>query len=500
MQKNLSFSYLCNNNKMKDSINIVWLKRDLRTTDHIPLYEAEKKQQNYIIIYLFEPNQTNYDDYSLRHKQFIYHSIIEMNKLLKKYNREVIIFNENADVVFDYLTSKYDVINVISYQESGTKNSWLRDKKVKLLLKKNKTKWLEFEKQAVIRGKKNRNGWDKYWYSYANSEIINNNYSINDYKYEKTPFDFSIKKNKELEEYPSQFQPAGEKYALKYLDSFISSRGKNYNIHISQPEKSRYSCGRLSTYLSWGNISVKQVYQKVKNSSNYKLNKRAFNSFLARLKWRSHFIQKFEVDCSYEYTCINRGYEKMEFENNDYLLESWKSGNTGFPLVDASMKCLINNGWLNFRMRAMLVSFLCHYLNQDWKRGVYHLAQLFLDYEPGIHYTQFQMQAGVTGINSIRVYNPIKQSKENDTDGVFIKKWIPELSKIDHKIIHEPWILTDIDLNGNVIPQIYRKPIISTDFKNSSVRKKLWSLRKDSFVKEESKRILNIHVRKKTSK
>ena len=190
----------------------------------------------------------------------------------------------------------------------------------------------------------------------------------------------------------------------------------------------------------------------------------------------------------------------MKFKNNDHLLESWKSGNTGFPLVDASMKCLINNGWLNFRMRAMLVSFLCHYLNQDWKRGVYHLAQLFLDYEPGIHYTQFQMQAGVTGINSIRVYNPIKQSKENDTNGVFIKKWIPELSKINDKIIHEPWLLTEIDLNGTNIPHFYKQPIISTDFKNSSVRKNLWNLRKDSLVREESKRILNVHVRKKISK
>ena len=309
---------------MKDSINIVWLKRDLRTTDHLPLYEAEKKQYNYIIIYLFEPNQINYVDYSLRHKQFIYHSIIEMNKLLKKYNREVIIYNENADVVFDYLISKYDVKNVMSYQESGTEISWLRDKKVKSLLKKNKTKWIEFEKQAVIRGSKNRNGWDKYWYSHANSEIINNKYSINEHKYEKTPFDFNIKNHKELENYPSKFQPAGEKYALKYLDSFINLRGINYNKHISQPEKSRYSCGRMSTYLSWGNISVKQIYQKVKNSSNYKLHKRAINSFLARLKWRSHFIQKFEVDCSYEHTCINRGYEKIVYENNDHLLESWK--------------------------------------------------------------------------------------------------------------------------------------------------------------------------------
>ena len=482
---------------MKDSINIVWLKRDLRTTDHLPLYEAENKQQNYIIIYLFEPNQINYDDYSLRHKQFIYHSIIEMNKLLKKYNREVMIFNENADVVFDYLTSKYDVTNVISYQESGTKNSWLRDKKVKLLLKKNKTKWLEFEKQAVIRGSKDRNGWDKYWYSYANSEIINNNYSINDYKYEKTPFDFSIKKNKELEKYPSKFQPAGEKYALKYLNSFVSSRGKNYNIHISQPEKSRYSCGRLSTYLSWGNISVRQVYQRIKNSSNYKTNKRTFNSFLSRLKWRSHFIQKFEVDVSYENTCINRGYEKVIYHNNDKLLESWKTGQTGFPMVDASMRCLIATGWLNFRMRAMLVSFLCHYLEQDWRRGVYYMAKLFLDYEPGIHFTQFQMQAGVTGINSIRIYNPIKQSIEKDPNCIFLKKWLPELSKIKSEYIHQPWLLTEIDLINISIPDFYKHPIISPNLSNKNIKDQLWSLRKNNFVKEESKRLIQIHVRPK---
>ena len=187
----------------------------------------------------------------------------------------------------------------------------------------------------------------------------------------------------------------------------------------------------------------------------------------------------------------------MEYDNNDFLLDMWKKGETGFPLVDASMKCLIVTGWLNFRMRAMLVSFLCHYLNQDWKRGVYHLAKLFLDYEPGIHYTQFQMQAGVTGINSIRVYNPVKQSYEKDTDGVFIKKWIPELKEINSELIHEPWKLTNIDLENKQIPKQYNKPIIATDFKKSIVRAKLWSLRKDSIVKEESKRLLRIHVRSK---
>ena len=482
---------------MTEKINIVWLKRDLRISDHQPLKEAENLGLNYIIIYCFEPTQISHFDYSLRHQQFIFQSILDMNEKLKKYNRKVYIFDEDAETVFDYLISKYTIKNIFSYQESGTLKSWKRDKKISKLLNKNNIEWTEFENQAVIRGSNNRIGWDKYWYGYANSQIIKNEYSKNSFILEKTPYDFKNQKYPKLNNYPKEFQPAGESYASKYLDSFIQRRYENYNKHISLPEKSRISCGRISTYLSWGNISVRQVFQKVKNSQKYLMNKRAFNSFLIRLKWRSHFIQKFEVDCSYEHTCINRGYEKMEYDNNDFLLDMWKKGETGFPLVDASMKCLIVTGWLNFRMRAMLVSFLCHYLNQDWKRGVYHLAKLFLDYEPGIHYTQFQMQAGVTGINSIRVYNPVKQSYEKDTDGAFIKKWIPELKEINSELIHEPWKLTNIDLENKQIPKQYNKPIIATDFKKSIVRAKLWSLRKDSIVKKESKRLLRIHVRSK---
>ena len=482
---------------MHENLNIVWLKRDLRTFDHDPLFEAEQLGGNYIIVYLFEPLQMKHPDYSLRHQQFIYHSVKALNKTLKIHNREVHIFHTNADTFFEYLTTTYNIKNVLSYQESGTNNSWILDKKVAKILKDKKAKWIEFENQAVIRGSKNRKGWDKYWFTYANSTIIRNVYSFNNFKLLKSPFDFYINEFPFIKKYPLEFQPAGEQFAHKYLNSFVKDRGKDYNRNMSQPEKSRYSCGRLSTYLAWGNISVRQVFQTVKKSSNYKIHKRAFDSFLSRIKWRSHFIQKFEVECSYEHTCINLGYEQMKYTNNNIFLNKWLKGKTGFPMVDASMRCLINNGWLNFRMRAMLVSFLCHHLEQDWKRGVYHLAKLFLDYEPGIHFTQFQMQAGVTGINSIRVYNPVKQSIEKDPDAIFLKKWIPELSCIDNAFIHEPWKLTEIDLIDKIIPEIYKQPIISAKLARTEVIKKLWSLRKNELVKEESKRLLSVHVRSK---
>lgn len=480
-----------------ETTNLVWLKRDLRTQDHLPLDHAEKEGLPYLIIYLLEPSLIAHPDTSARHLQFIYHSLRDMNKTLEKYHRKVEVFYGEAVDVFQFLSAKYPIKHVFSYQESGVRVTWNRDKKVAKLFGEKQIHWKEFQRDGILRGITNRSGWDKQWYVTMSQPTIKNSFSIGKGNEINHPFQLPTEVGERLASYPLNFQPSGETNAWRYLHSFAAKRGFNYHRHISKPAESRISGGRISPFLAWGNLSIKQVVQYIKNHPNTPSNKRAFSGLLTRLKWHCHFIQKFEVECDYETTCINQGYELLTHESDSEKLKAWKEGRTGYPLVDACMRCVIQTGWVNFRMRAMLVSFLCHHLDQDWRDGVYHLAQQFLDYEPGIHYPQFQMQAGTTGINTVRIYNPVKQSQDHDPDGLFIKKWVPELQHVAKEHIHEPWTMTKMDqaFCGVSIGQDYPTAIVDLTESGKRARDKIWGHRKNDTVKKDSKRILATHTR-----
>ena len=319
----------------KEAINIVWLKRDIRLQDHEPLLNAQKSEIPYRIIYIFEPSCISYPDTSLRHLQFVYHSLLALNRTLKKYNRYVDVFYGEAIDILNFMTNKFDVISVFSYQESGIELTWRRDREISSFFSKENISWVEFQRDGVIRGIKNRDSWNRNWHKRMHAPVIQNEYTVSNQKKIEHKYNLPVEFKTKLEAYPEVFQPAGENNAWKYLNSFTNKRGFNYQKHISKPTESRKSCSRLSPYLSWGNLSIKQVFQFVGTHSNGVSNDRAFSAMLTRLHWHCHFIQKFEVECSYERTCINRGYELLEHKKNQLHINAWKSGKTGFPLIDA---------------------------------------------------------------------------------------------------------------------------------------------------------------------
>jgi deoxyribodipyrimidine photo-lyase len=483
----------------KQTINIVWLKRDLRTQDHEPLYNAQKVGLPILILFIYEPSIINYADTSIRHLQFQYHSLLDMQQELEPYNHNINILYGECDNIFEHLQHQYIIKSVFSYQESGIALTYERDKKLKKYFELQNIEWVQYERDGIKRGLKNINGWDKAWFEKMHATVIVNKYAtqLKHFKIKgyEIPADFLAQialQNKSM-------QPGGSSNAFKYLYSFIADRGINYSKHISKPLQSRTSCGRISPYLAWGNLSIKQAYQFVYLFTKKTKYKAPYENFLTRLKWHCHFIQKFEMACSYETKCINPGFEKLAHLKNELHIEAWKNGQTGFPLVDACMRCLIATGWINFRMRAMLVSFFCHHLFQDWRDGIYHLAQQFLDYEPGIHYPQFQMQAGTTGINIIRIYNPVKQSQEHDPEGIFIKKWVPELQTVNTAFIHEPFKMTLIEqqLCNVIIGTHYPNPIINVEEAGKKARDAMWGHKKTTDVKNENQTIINKFTRSK---
>ncbi len=479
-------------------MNIVWLKRDLRTTCHEAFNRASTS--DFICIYIFEPSLSYNYDFDIRHWRFVWQSLKDMEKK----GLRILKFYGEATDVFEYLNNEYENLTIFSHMEVGNDLTYKRDVRQGSYFKKHDIDWHEFRNFAVIRGLKSRISWDKFWIKFMRAEIGSNLNFENCSSRESIDERFSLPSElvECLDEINSNQLRGGESLAQNLLNLFLSEKVSGYWSNLSYPEKSRYTSSQLSAHIAWGTISIRDIYQSCARAREGISSKKSLDQYMARLKWHCHFIQKLESEPSIEFTNVNNAFDHIRKKKNKEYIKAWKEGMTGYPLVDAGMRCVEQTGYLNFRLRATVTSFLTHLLWQPWQAGTGHLARMFLDYEPGIHFSQFQMQAGTTGINTIRIYNPIKQSLEKDKNAEFIKRWVPELRGLPIEFIHEPWKMTEMDqmMYEFKLGDNYPQPIVEFNKAYKFAQNGLWEIKKSSETRENNKGILKRHARKQNTR
>jgi deoxyribodipyrimidine photo-lyase len=465
-----------------DSPALVWFKRDLRVRDHAPL-AAALGSGSVAALFVIEDEWLASPECDPQHLAFALQCLQELRASLREMGVPLLLRRGQLPDVFTQLQKDFPFRRLLSHEETGNGWTYARDLRVGRWCREAGVAWEEFPQTGVIRRLEGRNGWAARWEQRMRQPVIAAPRLLRGAQglregHLPTLHELGLGSARPL---PS----AGETAGKAVLESFLDTRGRIYRSSISSPLTAWNGCSRLSAHLAFGTLSMRCIYQQtrariaaLRGSGDLQERRVAWHleGFAARLHWHCHFMQKLEDEPAIEFRNFSRACDGLREEAFDQeRFEAWRAGMTGFPMVDACMRSLNATGWLNFRMRAMLVSFAAYHLWLHWREPGIHLARQFLDFEPGIHWSQMQMQSGTTGINTLRIYSPAKQAADHDPTGAFVRQWVPEYGT-----------------------SAYPRPIIDEREAVKRAKERLYGLRKTDTARSEASAIQQKHGSRKS--
>ena len=468
-----------------DQTDLIIFHKNLRIKDNESLYYGSLRQ-NYRCIYIFDPKYWRGNGKSVRQLYFLKDCLLELDCNLKNLNSKLEIFRGDYIEFYKSLAENSNKYNL--YFNHTTDINYYNTQYCKFTkIAAERYNVNIFSDFGVQRVETNRDQWAKFWESQMNQKIhdipMPNKYNKIKKELPTISLETFLKISVDTcEKDFLEIQPGGSEAAENLLSTFFTERCNGYRFKMSNPLDARDHCSRLSPHFAFGTISIRYVYQKLKNellNSNYRID---LHSFKKRLHWHCHFIQKLETEPNLEFNSMHSMCDTLRSSENSELIERWIIGETGFPFLDACIRHLRKYGWINFRMRAMIMSFASYNLWQPWQKTSPLLAQLFVDYEPGIHISQVQMQSGVTGINLPRIYSVLKQSMDQDPEALFIKKEIPQLKDENLNNIHNAEIKSK-----------YPGKVIDHKLSAAFARKEIWNIRKSEQFKNIAKQVYLKH-------
>ena len=503
-------------------MHVVWLKRDLRLDDHGPLAEAGRLCEtgaSMIALYVHEPSVWSAPDADASHLAFVDESLDELERAIESIGGRLVRRVGEVVDVLARLHAAESIESVLAHEETGNGITYARDRAVARWCRARGIALREWAQNGVLRPNPGRDGWSVRWQEFM--------------KRARHPVPTVLRSPAAATIAPHEpglssalglgpdtrvalRQRGGSSNAAACLNSFLLERGRDYQRTMGSPVEAWESCSRLSPHLAWGTMSVRRAWQGAARrlgqlgeegeaSSDLRAWRGSVRSFMSRLAWHCHFMQKLEDEPAIEHRCMMPCTESLRSGMDAALaaqrLAAWQEGRTGYPMVDACMRALVQTGWINFRMRAMLVSFASHHLWLDWRTFAPWLGRQFLDYEPGIHYSQVQMQSGTTGINTLRIYSPRKQVEDHDPTGVFIRRWVPELQPVPDEFLAEPALMPGLlqQMVGCRIGDEYPQPIVDHATAYRAAQQALFLLRATPQARAESKAVFRKHGSRKRS-
>ncbi|GAB5520454.1 MAG: deoxyribodipyrimidine photo-lyase [Rhodothermales bacterium] len=437
---------------------------------------------------------------------FIEQSLRELRRNLADLGQPLVVRQGEVVEVLERLRQAKG-FTLWAHEETGSGLTYARDIAVREWAETHNIPFVEIPQNGVVRRLKSRDAWNRHWEQRMRAPQA------------PVPDGLTPLPNVDLGEIPTldelpippdpfeAIQRPGEAAALECLDSFLHIRGAHYHYSMSSPVTAWTNCSRMSPHLVWGTIGMRQVVQATRERRQVVKAlapeqyaelpgswRKALAAYEARLHWHCHFMQKLESEPRIEFESFVTAYDGLRQTKPEFL-ERWALGQTGYPMVDASMRAVAKTGYLNFRMRAMLVSFASYDLWMDWRDFMHTLSRYWLDYEPGIHVSQIQMQSGTQGINTLRVYSPTKQAQDQDPDGVFIRRWVPELEDVPDSYIHQPSLMPAFVQQeaGCMIGKDYPLPIVDHKAAVAEAKAKVYAVRRLPETRAEAQQVMERH-------
>jgi deoxyribodipyrimidine photo-lyase len=483
--------------------------------DHAPLAEAASAGP-VLGLYLYEPELLASAEWDPLHSQFIAEALRELEAALAGHGIRLVTRVGEAVAELERLHTELAFEGLWSHEETGNRITFDRDIRVARWCRDRGVRWTERRHDGVVRRLRSRDGWAEHWNQTMSARIAR---MPGDVRGVGAPWlrSSGILGPEELGQRTGlardgSVQRGGEGRAWDAMEGFLAGRGVGYRTEMSSPVTAWTSCSRLSAYLAWGCISMRTVHQaatarlmalRAEGTAGADVDRRwwgSLSSFQARLRWHCHFMQKLEDEPRIEFENFCRGYDGLrepftETDEGRERLARWTEGRTGFPMVDACMRAVRATGWLNFRMRAMVMSFASYGLWLHWRPTALHLARCFLDFEPGIHFSQAQMQSGTTGINTLRIYSPAKQVIDHDPSGLFIRRWVPELAGVPDAYLPQPerMSLEQQGAAGCVVGMDYPRPIVDMRAATAEAKRRIHAARSGEGMRAEARRVYLRH-------